>query len=108
MHFLLQKNKFCDKIIFTHKKFKNIKYCTGSGCNPKDNFITEERNPNNKVDGRTWVIDPIDGTVAFIKGLPTWGMQLAFVDNNITQFAIIYLPKDGLPLYTLFFITIFL
>lgn len=60
---------------------------------PNDNFVAEERNPDNKVNGRTWVIDPIDGTVAFIKGLPTWGMQLAFVDNDITQFAIIYLPK---------------
>lgn len=60
---------------------------------PFDNFVTEERYPNNKVDGRTWVIDPIDGTCAFIKGLPTWGMQLAFVDNGITQFSYIYLPK---------------
>lgn len=58
-----------------------------------DSFITEERNPGNKVSGRTWVIDPIDGTVAFIKGLPTWGIQIAFVDNDITQFSIIYLPK---------------
>lgn len=60
---------------------------------PNDNFITEERHPENKVNGRTWVIDPIDGTCAFIKGLPTWGMQIAFVDNNVTQFAYIYLPK---------------
>ena len=60
---------------------------------PDDNFLTEERYPDNKIKDRTWVIDPIDGTCAFIKGLPTWGMQLAFVDNNVTQFAYIYLPK---------------
>lgn len=60
---------------------------------PMDRFVTEERNPDNQAIGRTWVIDPIDGTVCFIKGLPTWGIQLAFVDNDVTQFAIIYLPK---------------
>ena len=59
---------------------------------PKDHFITEERNPNNTAKGRTWVIDPIDGTVCFIKGIPSWGIQLAFVDNDIVQFSIIYLP----------------
>ena len=60
---------------------------------PDDNFVSEERYPNNQIKDRTWVIDPIDGTCAFIKGLPTWGMQLAFVDNGVTQFSYIYLPK---------------
>lgn len=60
---------------------------------PLDRFVTEERNPDNQAIGRTWVIDPIDGTVCFIKGLPTWGIQLAFVDNDVTQFSIIYMPK---------------
>ena len=59
---------------------------------PKDHFITEERNPHNEMKDRTWVIDPIDGTACFIKGIPTWGIQLAFVDNEVVQFSIIYLP----------------
>ena len=29
---------------------------------PTDNIISEEFNPEGKVLGRTWVIDPIDGT----------------------------------------------
>ena len=60
---------------------------------PNDHFVSEERHPENVVKDRTWIIDPIDGTCAFIKGLPTWGMQLAFVDNGVTQFSYIYLPK---------------
>jgi len=59
---------------------------------PTDNFISEETNPNNKPNGRTWIIDPIDGTICFIKGIPTWGIQLAFMDDNQVQFSIIYLP----------------
>lgn len=66
---------------------------------PKDHFVTEERNPNNLMKDRTWVIDPIDGTVCFIKGIPTWGIQMAFVDNGIVQFSVIYLPAVN-ELYT--------
>jgi fructose-1,6-bisphosphatase/inositol monophosphatase family enzyme len=58
-----------------------------------DNFISEERNPDNKVMSRTWVLDPIDGTKCFIKGFVNWGIQLAFIDDNDTWFGIIYLPR---------------
>lgn len=60
---------------------------------PNDNFLTEENNPDGKLEDRTWVIDPIDGTAHFIKGTPFWGIQLAFYDKNKTRFSIIYLPK---------------
>ena len=30
--------------------------------------------------GLTWVIDPIDGTRAFISGTPTWGVLIALSD----------------------------
>lgn len=59
---------------------------------PNDVLVTEETYPNNKLQNRTWIIDPIDGTVHFIKGLPFWGIQLCFYDKNSTKFAIIYLP----------------
>lgn len=59
---------------------------------PNDILVTEENYPNNKLQDRTWIIDPIDGTAHFIKGLPFWGIQLCFYDKNATKFAIIYLP----------------
>lgn len=62
---------------------------------PNDNFISEEHNPNNELRDRTWVIDPIDGTVHFVKQDGYWGIQLAFYDKQDTRFSIIYLPtKD--------------
>jgi len=59
---------------------------------PNDVLVTEENYPNNKLQDRTWIIDPIDGTAHFIKGLPFWGIQLCFYDRSATKFAIIYLP----------------
>lgn len=60
-----------------------------------DIFLTEENFPNNKLQDRTWIIDPIDGTSQFVKGTNFWGIQLAFFDKGTTKFAIIYLPKSN-------------
>lgn len=60
---------------------------------PDDNFVTEEFNSNNTIKGRTWIIDPIDGTIHHMKNSIFWGIQLAFVDHGETQFSIIYIPK---------------
>lgn len=60
-----------------------------------DIFLTEESYPNNKLQDRSWIIDPIDGTAHFIKGTPLWGIQLAFFDKGTTKFSIIYLPKSN-------------
>lgn len=40
----------------------------------------EENGPGGWSDRWTWVIDPIDGTRAFISGIPTWGTLIAL--NN--------------------------
>lgn len=40
---------------------------------PDDGVLGEEFGLSNAGSGRRWVIDPIDGTRAFISGLPLWG-----------------------------------
>lgn len=59
---------------------------------PKDNFLTEEFSHDGTLKDRTWIIDPIDGTINFMQGLPIYGLQLAFYDRGETQFAFIALP----------------
>lgn len=59
----------------------------------QDNFVTEEFNPENKITDRTWIIDPIDGTIHYMKNSIFWGIQLAFIDKGEVQFSIVYLPK---------------
>ena len=41
---------------------------------------------------RLWVVDPIDGTGNFLKGLPYWCVALAFVADGTTRFALTYDP----------------
>lgn len=68
---------------------------------PNDNFVTEELNPENTINGRTWIIDPIDGTAHYMKKSIYWGVQVAFIDNNEVKFSIIYIPKLNEMYYAL-------
>ncbi|MEK7165325.1 MAG: inositol monophosphatase [Patescibacteria group bacterium] len=39
-----------------------------------------------------WVVDPIDGTLNFSRGVPIFGISVALVHNNHPVFGAIYLP----------------
>jgi histidinol phosphatase-like enzyme (inositol monophosphatase family) len=49
---------------------------------PDDGILGEEEGRVVGRSGRHWVLDPIDGTRAFITGLPLWGVLVAFNDGN--------------------------
>jgi myo-inositol-1(or 4)-monophosphatase len=60
---------------------------------PDDDVIGEEGGyANDRGGDRVWVIDPIDGTANFLRGLPYWTVALAYVVNGSTELAITYDP----------------
>ena len=44
---------------------------------PDDGILGEEEGHRDGRSGLTWVLDPIDGTRAFMAGAPTWGTLIA-------------------------------
>ncbi len=62
---------------------------------PLDGVLGEEDAPTPSRSGRTWVIDPIDGTRAFIAGLPTWCVLIALVDESGPVLSVIDQPFTG-------------
>lgn len=46
---------------------------------PDDGILGEEFGETAGTSGRTWVIDPIDGTKSFVRGVPLWGSLVALV-----------------------------
>ena len=44
---------------------------------PDDGVVGEEYGARTGTSGLTWVLDPIDGTRAFMSGAPTWGTLIA-------------------------------
>jgi myo-inositol-1(or 4)-monophosphatase len=49
---------------------------------PNDGILGEERGHEPGTSGFTWILDPIDGTRAFITGRHTWGTLIALADNT--------------------------
>jgi len=62
---------------------------------PDDAILGEEEARRDGRSGLTWVIDPVDGTRAFISGLPTWGVLVALDDGRTGRIGIIAQPFTG-------------
>lgn len=62
---------------------------------PDDAIIGEEEAARAGTSGRTWTIDPIDGTMAFTRGVPLYCNLLAVDDENGPLVGVINLPALG-------------
>ncbi|EFL88795.1 histidinol-phosphatase [Ahrensia sp. R2A130] len=49
---------------------------------PDDSIIGEEFDPVEGSSDYTWILDPVDGTRAFISGLPVWGTLIGLYDDR--------------------------
>jgi myo-inositol-1(or 4)-monophosphatase len=61
-------------------------------CFPSDTFIGEEGGGNADGQQPTWVIDPIDGTANFVRGVAYWCVSIALVANGQMIAGVIYDP----------------
>lgn len=62
---------------------------------PADGILGEEFGSKPGTSGRTWVLDPIDGTRGFISGTPTWGVLIALADEYGPFLGVIDQPYTG-------------
>ncbi|PID60269.1 MAG: histidinol-phosphatase [Gammaproteobacteria bacterium] len=49
---------------------------------PDIGFYGEEHAPSTDGNGLVWVVDPIDGTRAFVSGMPMWGTLIGLYDGR--------------------------
>ncbi len=59
---------------------------------PDDGFLGEETGEHPGTGGRTWIVDPIDGTRPFIRGIPTYACLIALEAGNNIAVGVICLP----------------
>ncbi len=62
---------------------------------PDDGILGEEFGNSAGTSGRTWVLDPIDGTRGFISGTPTWGVLIALGDDSGPFLGVVDQPYIG-------------
>ena len=61
---------------------------------PHHGLIGEEgsRSKSPKPEDNVWAVDPIDGTTAFVQGLPGWGISVGLLHQGEPHFGLFYMP----------------
>jgi histidinol-phosphatase len=59
---------------------------------PRDGFLGEETGEEKGASGRTWIVDPLDGTRPYIRGLPTFSVLIALEDGVDLVVGCMHLP----------------
>jgi histidinol-phosphatase len=66
---------------------------------PEDDIFGEEMGTDSNTigarAGRQWIIDPIDGTAGFLRGLPIWGTLVALAIDGVPVVGAISAPALG-------------
>lgn len=63
---------------------------------PLYGFIGEEGDA--EIRDISWIVDPLDGTVAFSRHIPEFGIAIAFKSNNTLIFSVQYIPLTDILL----------
>lgn len=64
-----------------------------ASARPDDAILGEEFGGGDPhAPGRQWIVDPIDGTSNFIRGVPIWGCLLALVIDGVPQLGVVSAP----------------
>lgn len=66
---------------------------------PTDRIHGEEFSYNESIEGRTWTVDPIDGTCNMANGSKLFGVQCALISNGEIVVGAVYLPHFGETIY---------
>lgn len=59
---------------------------------PEDAIVAEEGSLERGGSGRTWYIDPLDGTINYLYGVPHWSVVLCLADGEGAILGVVYDP----------------
>ncbi len=62
---------------------------------PEIPILGEEYGGEQTATGRCWIVDPIDGTISFSRGLPLFGTLIALLEDGVAVIGVIDLPALG-------------
>jgi len=59
---------------------------------PEDGLLGEEGGGKESASGRCWIVDPIDGTRDFLRGLPDWAVLIALETAGGVEVGVCHFP----------------
>jgi histidinol-phosphatase len=66
------------------------------GAFPQDGFLGEESGDTPGTSGYRWIIDPVDGTRSFVRGIPVWGTLVGLEYQGEQILGVAEVPAMGL------------
>ncbi|CDO27512.1 histidinol-phosphatase [Mycolicibacterium porcinum] len=63
-----------------------------AAARPGDTVFGEEFGGTTTLTGRQWVIDPIDGTKNFVRGVPVWCTLIALLEDGVPTVGVVSAP----------------
>ncbi|GAA4867188.1 inositol monophosphatase family protein [Kitasatospora terrestris] len=66
-----------------------------SGRRPADGYLGEEGADRPGTSGVRWVVDPLDGTVNYLYGLPNWAVSVAAEVDGEAVVGVVFAPVRG-------------
>ncbi|MDH6196587.1 histidinol-phosphatase [Mycobacterium frederiksbergense] len=63
-----------------------------AAARPGDTVFGEEFGGTTTLSGRQWVIDPIDGTKNFVRGVPVWCTLIALLEDGVPVVGVVSAP----------------
>ncbi|HZQ61480.1 MAG TPA: inositol monophosphatase family protein [Casimicrobiaceae bacterium] len=58
---------------------------------PEDQFLGEES--GGSIGARSWVVDPIDGTINFVHGVRYWCISIGFIHEGMREIGVVHDPS---------------
>jgi len=71
-----------DVVTLADRETENLIRSLLADARPDDGFLGEEGGAEAGSSGLTWVVDPIDGTVNYLYGIPHWAVSIAVVEGD--------------------------
>ncbi|MET3557982.1 myo-inositol-1(or 4)-monophosphatase [Streptococcus rupicaprae] len=88
---ITEKTDFTDLVTDMDRKVQDFLISEILSQYPADHFLAEEEDYKQPIDkGAVWVIDPIDGTNNFVAQKCDFAISLAYFEDGVGQFGLIY------------------
>lgn len=73
-----------DVVTEADRASEELVYARLTAARPDDGFLGEEGATAESTSGVTWIVDPIDGTVNFLYGIPQYAVSIAASREGVT------------------------
>ena len=59
---------------------------------PADRIVAEESGEHSGTSDHTWYVDPLDGTVNYVHGIPIYSVSIAYAEAGVLRLGVVYDP----------------